>query len=73
MGLDFTPATIAPDAGQIIQSQYMVLLAHRHPQLFNGGAHKGDGRNLECRSAVQRPGIVADKHITLREDGKEFS
>jgi len=73
MRLDFAITNVAPDAGQIIFSQYMVLLTYRHPQLFNGGPHKGDGWNLERSGTVQRPGIVAYKHLALREDGKEFS
>ena len=73
MSLDFAIAEIAADAGQIIFSQYMMNIAHRHPLLFDSGSHKGDGRNIERHGTVQRPGIVADKQLALREDGKELS
>ena len=72
MRLDFAITKVAPDAGQIVFSQDMVMLADGHPLFFDSGAHKGNGWNVEGHGAVQRSRIIADKEVALREEGKKF-
>jgi len=73
MGFDFAASEITADTGKIIPSKDIVLFTERHPLRFDSGSHKGDGWNIERRSTVQRPRIVADKCPTSREEGEEFS